>query len=54
MEPAEILSLKVLSDPFIYKDCVYFTTNWVDGNEYVSIISKFDGGWRVSQNILLT
>ena len=43
MEPSEILSLKVLSDPYIYEDCVYFTTNWVEGDKYVSTISRFDG-----------
>lgn len=43
MEPDSVISLKILSDPFLTSEWVYFTTNWVEDNRNVSIISKFDG-----------
>ena len=43
MEPDSVISLKILSDPFLTSEWVYFTTNGVEDNRNVSIISKFDG-----------
>lgn len=43
MEPSEVFSLRILSEPNISEDSVYFTTNWVENGMNCSVISRYDG-----------
>lgn len=41
--PEEAYNLKVASDPFVCGDEMYFTLNWIEGDEYASSIYKYNG-----------
>lgn len=43
VETASYYDLKILSDPFVQGDAVYFTSNWIERDEYRSSIFRYDG-----------
>lgn len=41
--PAEAYGIKIASDPEIHGEFVYFTLNWIEGEEYASSIYRYNG-----------
>lgn len=41
--PEEAYGIKIASDPEIHGDYVYFTMNWIEGEEYASSIYRYNG-----------
>ncbi len=41
--PEDAYKLKLVSDPFVYGETVYFTLNWIESGEYRSSIYRFNG-----------
>ncbi len=41
--PEEAYDIKIASDPDIHGDFVYFTLNWIEGDDYASAIYRFGG-----------
>ncbi len=43
MKPEEAYSIRVVSEPALHEDRVYFTMKWIENGEYRSSIFRFDG-----------
>ncbi len=41
--PEQAYEIRVMSDPVLTENAVFFTMNWIEGNEYRSSIYKHDG-----------
>lgn len=41
--PDDSYKIKIASDPFVHNNSVYYTLNWIEGDEYRSSIYRYDG-----------